>query len=145
VQSGVVPPHGGWSTHWPVELHTCGVLPEQPTAPELHVPTQAPFTQVAFRQASGEPHAPAASHVSTPLSEHRVSCGAQSPTQAPAEHAWCEQAGPFDIQAPLESQICGCEPAQTRAPWVHVPVHAPDAHVCPGQDTVAPHSPVGWH
>jgi hypothetical protein len=39
-------------------------------------------------QAAGDPHAPVDEHVSTPLPEHVVALGAQTPWQAPLTHAW---------------------------------------------------------
>jgi hypothetical protein len=60
----------------------------------LQVKVHAPLLQLAVAwatpvvHATAEPQAPLALHVSTPLPEHVVWLGAQTPAQAPETHVW---------------------------------------------------------
>ncbi len=62
------------------------------------------------------------SHVSTPLPEHLVVVGAQTPVQAPEMHAWLVQTAGV-AHVPLESQVCTALPEHCTAPGLHDPEH----------------------
>jgi hypothetical protein len=59
--------------HPPFASHVCGLLPEHDVCPGAHTPVHAFVTQVWLVHATGDPHWPVESQVSTPLLTHRVS------------------------------------------------------------------------
>ena len=63
----------------------------------------------------------------TPLPEHCVVPGTQTPVHAPATQAAFEQ-GWAVLHVPVRSQVCTASPEQRVAPGVHTPVQAPDTH-----------------
>jgi hypothetical protein len=65
--------------------------------------------------------------VRTPLPEHCVVPGVQTPMQAPAEQAAFVQ-GCAAAQVPVASQVCTASPEQRVAPGLHTPVHVPVTH-----------------
>ena len=116
----------------PVPSQVCtAALPEHCEVPGVHVPVHTPPEHAELLQATGDPQAPVALHVSTPLrcSSHSVAPGAHDPVQAPPTHAWFEHVdgGP---QVPVVLHV--------DTPLTDPP-SAPDAHsVAPGE-----HTP--WH
>jgi hypothetical protein len=65
--------------------------------------------------------------VRTPLPEHWVVPGVQTPVQAPAEHAAFVQ-GCAIPHVPVTSHVCTASPEQRVAPGVHTPVQVPFTH-----------------
>ena len=71
----------------------------------MHTPVQAPFTQAEEAQVTGAPYCPLVLQVSTPLAEHVVAPGAQTPVHVPATHAeFAHGEGSFTHE-PDESQV----------------------------------------
>jgi hypothetical protein len=67
------------------------------------------------------------SHVLTPLPEHCVLPGVQTPVHAPDTHAWFVQDAAL-THVPAELHVCSPPPEHREALGAHIPVHAPDAH-----------------
>ena len=126
----------------PFASHVCVSVPHFPQAtgsvwPGAHDPVQAPPTHVWLVHATGEPHCPPLSHVSTPLPEHCFCPGEHGPLHTPATHVPLEHvvAAPHCPQPP---HVCTCVPEHCVAPGVHTAAaaheHAPHAqaavHVC---------------
>src|SRR5262249_8325248 len=112
--------------HAPAVLHVCVSVPvlQLPQAtgcvwPGAHRPAQAPCTHVWLTQATGLPHAPFASHVSTPLTEHGVEPGLQDPPQIPAPEHTKGHAAPLSCHTPEASHFCGWRPLHRVAFGVH--------------------------
>jgi hypothetical protein len=55
-------------------------------------------------QAEGEPQVPVPEHVWTPLPEHWVAPGVQTPAQAPFTHAWFVHVT-GELHWPLDEQV----------------------------------------
>jgi hypothetical protein len=62
--------------------------------------------------------------VRTPLPEHCVVPGVQTPVQAPATHAAFEH-GIALLHVPVRSQVCTPLPEHRVAPGLHTPVQVP--------------------
>ena len=71
---------------------------------------------------------PVAVHVSTPLPEHCVDPGAQTPVHTPATHDWLTHATGA-LHVPFDPHVSTPLPEHWVAPGAQTPVHAPDAHV----------------
>jgi hypothetical protein len=96
-------------TQVPVPLHSCTRLLLQRCCPGPHTPVQAPLAQVRLAaHATGAPHRPLASHVSTPLPEHCAAVGLHSPVHVPVAAAQTySQTAPSFCQAPAPSHSWG--------------------------------------
>ncbi len=70
------------------------------------------------------PKLPSDWHVCTPLPEHWVAAGTQTPVHLPLTHAELLQATAVP-QVPLELQVCTPLPEHRVVPGVHEPVHDP--------------------
>jgi hypothetical protein len=66
-------------------------------------------------------------HVSTPLPEHRVALGTQTPVHAPLTQAELVQAEAVP-HVPLDVQVCTPLPEHWTAPGTQTPVQAPLTH-----------------
>jgi hypothetical protein len=92
-------------------------------------------------QATGLLHAPELLHVSTPLPEHFVLEGVQTPVQTPETQAWLVHEAAV-THVPELPHDWGLLPEHCLPPGEQVPVHAPETHVWPEQETAAPQAPV---
>ena len=96
----------------------------------------APVTQAELVQAEAVPHVPLAEQVCTPLLEHCVDPGTQTPVQLPLAHANVHaEALPH---CPVALHVCTPLPEHCTAPGVHTPVHAPLTHAVFVHATGAP-------
>ncbi len=86
--------------------------------------THAPLVHVCSGvHVAGADHWALALHVSTPLPEHCVAPGVQTPVHWPALQTK-EQLDPL-CQVPVASQVSGKSPLHWRAPGVQLPTHLP--------------------
>ncbi len=104
-----------------------------------HTPSHTPDTHVWFTQATGAPHIPVVSHVSTPLPEHWIAPGTQVPLHAPLVQM--PMHGEGVPQVPVGEHVCTPSPRHCVAPATHVPVQAPDTQVWPTHGTGVPQVP----
>jgi hypothetical protein len=94
------------------------------------VKVHAPFEQAGDAcatlvvHATGDPHAPPAAHVSTPVPEHVVCVGAHTPEQPPLEQVWLTQAD-APLHVPSGWQVSTALPEHIVAPGAHTPLHVP--------------------
>jgi hypothetical protein len=104
-------------------------LPAQRRAPFAQTPTQAPPEQVWFEQATALPHWPMMSQVCTPLPEHLVAPGTQTPWHDAVVLLGTQPKGQSEggPQVPFAEQVS--------TPWVRPP-SSPVAHcLVPGAQT----------
>jgi hypothetical protein len=118
-------------------------LPTHCVSPELQVPwqdaTPPSDEQVDAVQATAAPQFPVASHVATPLPEHWVAPGTQTPPHAPLAHAKGQALGALHV--PLEVHVSSPLPEHCVALGAHCPLHAPATHVWFVHAVVPPHWP----
>jgi hypothetical protein len=61
--------------------------------PGVHIPVHPPLTQAMLLHATGVPHWPEVLHVCTPLPEHCLAPGLQTPPQLVPTHAYWHAMG----------------------------------------------------
>lgn len=104
----VCPEQATGASHAPA-THVCTPPAAHCVLPFMHTPHVPVSLQngVAVGHAVAAPHAPVASHVSTPLPMHRSACGLHTPWHAPPTHALFVQAAPMFWYCP-PTHTCGC-------------------------------------
>ena len=103
----------------------------------------APLTQAEFTHAVAPPHCPLTLQVCTPLFEHCVAPGEQTPAHTPPTQAWFVHALPF-CQVPELSHVCGVWPLHCIEPGLHVPEQRPPLQTL-AQTVPSTHCPLGPH